>query len=144
MLVALLSLSCLASNAAAQHSHGRRNTAALEYESIPAHNAVLAHAPEDLVLRFSEYVRMMKFTLKANDTASIALDFKFSMDASRVFIQKLPALPPAAEFYTAEWAALNVDNVIVYGLLRFAVGVDAKNPQTIIDARSFPSAPFLD
>lgn len=132
---------CISTSAFAQHSHGRRNTVELEYESIPAHDAILTNAPMDMILRFNEYVRLVKLTLKAEDIRTIEIDFQFSNDSSRVFIQELPELDRAA-YYTAEWAALNVDNVIVYGFFCFSYGPGARRPTSIIESRVFPSDPF--
>lgn len=131
----------LCASAHAQHSHGRRNTIELQFDTVPAHDEILAQAPEDLMLRFNEYVRLVKLTLKANDITPIDIGFHFSLDYSKVFIQNLPPLEKA-DYYTAEWAALNADNVIVYGYFCFSFGPDARRPTSIIDAREYAPNPF--
>lgn len=136
MLVILFSESALA-----QHSHGRRNTIDFEHETVPAHDEILAKAPEHLILRFSEYVRLVKLTLKAEDLKMVGVDFQFTNAANRVFIQEIPELKKAA-YYTAEWAALNTDNVMIYGYFCFSFGPGAVTPTTIINSRVFPSTPF--
>lgn len=136
-----LLLYCLSNQAVAQHSHGRRNTVELEYDSIPTHDEILVAAPNDMILRFNEYVRLVKLTLKAEDTRNITINFKFSNEYSKVFIQDLPALD-RAEYYTAEWAALNANNVIVYGYFSFSFGPNAKRATSIINSKSFPLKPF--
>lgn len=133
---------CMSSPATAQHSHGRRNTVELEYESVPAHDAILEAAPRDVILRFNEYVQLVKLTLKAEDVRSVEINFQFSNNYSRVFIQSLPELDKAA-YYTAEWAALNADNVIVYGFFCFSFGPEARRPTSVIESRVFPDSPIL-
>lgn len=126
----------------AQHSHGgRRNTVDFEHETVPAHDEILKRAPEHLILRFSEYVRLVKLTLKAEDLEPINVDFKFTPLANRVFIQEVPKLAKA-DYYTAEWAALNADNIMIYGYFCFSFGPGAVTPTTIINSRVFPSTPF--
>lgn len=125
----------------AQHNHGRRNTVDLEFESIPPSDSILEAAPQDVVLRFNEYVRLVKFTLKAESIRSIDINFVFSNDYSRVFIQKLPNLIEAP-YYIAEWAALNGEDVIVYGSFTFSFGPDAEKPSTIIESKEFASDPL--
>lgn len=128
-------------SAMAQHNHGRRNTVELEYESIPSHDEVLELAPEDLVLRFNEYVRLVKFTLKVEDREMLDINFNFALNANKVFIQPIPALK-SADYYTAEWAVLNADSVLVFGYFCFSFGANARVPTTIINARQFPASPF--
>ncbi len=139
-LLALIIL-VLCSDAIAQHSHGRRNTIELEYESNPTHDEVLKTSPEDILLRFNDYVRLVKLTLSAEDTLNVPIDFEFSNSYSKVFIQELPKLRQAA-YYTVEWAALNPENIIVYGFFCFSFGPDARVPTTIINARNFPDNPI--
>lgn len=130
-----------ADNVLAQHSHGRRNTVDFEHETVPAHDQVLKLAPEHLIIRFSEYVRLAKLTLKVEDRETINIDFQFSLVANRVFTQELPELAKA-DYYTAEWAALNSDNILIYGYFCFSFGPGAIIPTTVINSRVFPSAPF--
>ncbi len=132
LILTFLLLALLGSELAqAQHSHGRRNTVELSYESMPVHDAVLGTAPENLILRFGEYVRLVKLTLKAEDRDVVDLGFQYRPDASRVFIQDVPALAPAT-YYTAEWAAINMDNVMVSGFFCFSFGPGAVVPTSVI------------
>ncbi len=124
----------------AQHSHGRRNTIEIEHDTIPAHDQILEVAPKDLIIRFNDYLRLIKLTLKVEDREMIDIGFQFSPAASRVFIQGLPELA-AAEYYTAEWAALNAENVMVYGFFCFSFGPDARVPTSIINSRVIPTGP---
>lgn len=124
----------------AQHSHGRRNTVDIEHETVPAHDQVLEVAPDYLIIRFNEYLRLIKLTLKAEDRQMIDVGFQFTNSASRVFIQDIPELAKA-DYYTAEWAALNNKNVMVYGFFCFSFGPDAKVPTTIINSRQILTGP---
>jgi len=126
----------------AQHNHGRRNVIEIEYETAPRHDEVLKDAPDDLLLRFNDYVRLVKLTLKKNDLELLDIGFQFNPVGNRVFIQQLPPLEKA-DYYTAEWAVLNADNIMVYGFFCFSFGPDAKVPTTIINSRQFPSSPVF-
>src|SRR5690606_39799845 len=56
---------------------------------------------EELMLRFSTYVRLVKLTLKAPDQDIVNIGFRYSPEASRVFFWELPELPDA-DYYTVE------------------------------------------
>ncbi len=121
----------LCESAYAQHSHGRRNTIEIPHDTVPQHDEVLPDAPDNLILRFGEYVRLVKLTLKAEDKDTIDVGFSYNPDVNRVFIQNIPDLPPAT-YYTAEWAAVNQDNIMVFGFFCFSFGPDAVVPTTVI------------
>jgi len=126
----------------AQHNHGRRNVVEIELDTAPQHDEVLAEAPTDLLLRFNDYVRLVKLTLKKNDIEPLDIGFQFEPVGNRVFIQELPFLDKA-DYYTAEWAVLNADNIMVYGFFCFSFGPDAQVPTDVINSRQFPSAPVF-
>lgn len=130
----------LCESAYAQHSHGRRRAIEIEHETIPIHDQVLEKAPNDVIIRFNEYLRLIKITLKAEDREMIDIGFQFSTATSRVFIQSVPELAEAA-YYTVEWAALNSNNVMVSGFFCFSFGPNAQVPTTIISSRQFPDSP---
>ncbi len=131
LLLSVMLLLMFQQGAYAQHSHGRRNTVELSHETVPQHDEVLVNAPENLILRFGEYVRLVKLTLKAEDVDTVDVSFQYRPDANRVFIQEIPELAPAT-YYTAEWAAINADNIMVYGFFCFSFGPDAVVPTTVI------------
>jgi len=141
LLALIISVLLLSESAQAQHSHGRRNTIDIELQTVPYHDQVLERAPDYLILRFTDYMRLVKLTLKVEDMEMIDIGFQFTPISNRVFTQTIPDLG-AADYYTAEWAALNADNVMVYGFFCFSFGPDAKVPTDIINARVFPSSPF--
>lgn len=126
----------------AQHNHGRRNVVEIEYDTVPQHDEVLPEAPDDLLLRFNDYVRLIKLTLKKNDMEPLDIGFQFDPIGNRVFIQELPPLEEA-DYYTAEWAVLNAENIMVYGFFCFSFGPNAEIPTTIIDSRQLPSSPVF-
>jgi methionine-rich copper-binding protein CopC len=141
LVVLIISVLLINGNVQAQHSHGRRNTIEIEHQTVPEHDQVLEHAPEYLILRFSEYMRLVKLTVKVEDMEMIDIGFQFTPISNRVFTQMIPDLE-GADYYTAEWAALNSENVMVYGYFCFSFGPDAKIPTSVINARVFPSNPF--
>lgn len=126
----------------AQHNHGRRNVVEIEYDTVPRHDEVLPEAPGDLLLRFNDYVRLIKLTLKKNDVEPLDIGFQFDPLGNRVFIQELPPLEQA-DYYTAEWAVLNADNIMVYGFFCFSFGPGAEVPTTVINSRQVPSVPIF-
>ncbi len=125
----------------AQHSHGRKRVLEIEHDTLPMHDEVLEGQPEYLILRFNDYVRLAKFTLKADDVIPVDIGFKFDVKSSRVFTQILPELAPAA-YYTAEWAAITEDNKIYTGHFCFSFGPGAVPPTQILEALEFPETPF--
>jgi len=125
----------------AQHAHGRRNIVELDIDTEPQHDEVTDVAPQYLILRFTEYVRVMKLTVKADGLRSIDIGFLFTPTPNRVFVQTLPELD-FAEFYAVEWAALNAQNILVSGEFLFSFGPQALVPSAIIEAREFPATPF--
>ncbi|MDT8429125.1 MAG: copper resistance protein CopC [Pseudomonadales bacterium] len=132
----LVLLLCLPDFVFAQHTlHMRRNTIDLPNESLPADDQVLRTSPDNLILRFGDYVRLVKLTLKATDEnfseKPIDLGFQYNPNPNRVFITAVPELPKA-QYYTADWAVLDTNNTIVYGTICFAVGPDAVTPSLII------------
>jgi methionine-rich copper-binding protein CopC len=131
LFLAFMMLLVFQQSAYAQHFHGRRNTVELSHETVPRHDEVLVDAPENLILRFGEYVRLVKLTLKAEDVDTVDVHFSYRPQANRVFIQEIPELAPAT-YYTAEWAAINADNIMVYGFFCFSFGPDAVVPTTVI------------
>jgi len=148
-MIAVFRFSCIAlllllpwDLAFAQHNHGRRNVLEISYETSPDHDEVLEVAPSDLMLRFNDYVQLVKLTLKKDDTRLTDIGFQFEPQANRVFIHELPPLEDA-EFYTAEWAILNSDGIMVYGFFCFSFGPDAQVPTTILNARQLPSTPVI-
>jgi methionine-rich copper-binding protein CopC len=64
-------------------------------KSVPADNAMLMKAPEELSLTFSKEVRVIKIILKNKQDDKIKFGFKPSKEANSEFSWKLPNLAPA-------------------------------------------------
>lgn len=140
--LALTLISLLATESAyGQHNHGRRRVIEIDHDTVPLHDEILDKAPEYLIIRFNDYVRLAKLTLKAEDIKPIDIGFKFDIRNNRVFTQSLPELEPAS-YYTAEWAAISNDNKMYYGFFCFSFGPGAVVPTSIIEARKYPDSPF--
>lgn len=129
-LTALLLL--MAPAAYSQHIMGGGAGASdVEMQPSPADDQVLAASPEELMLRFSTYVRLVKLTLKAPDQDIVNIGFRYSPEASRVFFWELPELP-VADYYTVEWAAIDPSNLVAKGSFNFAFGSEALPPSQVI------------
>jgi methionine-rich copper-binding protein CopC len=100
-------------------------------ETAPVEDAVLAEAPADLMMRFSNYVRLVKLSLKAPGDEPVDIGFRYDPDVSRVFFWNLPPLPPA-DYYTVEWAAIDASNFVARGSFSFSFGPNARPPSELI------------
>ena len=115
----------------AQHSsHTYRYTGTVEVEHLPDHDEVLATVPDNLLLRFTDPVRLVKLVVKTADDKVVNINFRYDPTPDRVFILPLPALP-ASDWYTVDWGAIDRVNKMMSGQFVFAAGPDAKQPSTI-------------
>jgi len=131
-IMAVLWLALASDGSHAQHVMGPLGSQSeVEVESVPADDEILPAAPADLLVRFSTYVRLVKLTLKAPDGDPIDIQFRYQPDASRVFLWNLPQLP-AADYYTVEWAAIDLTNLLARGSFSFAFGPGARLPPELI------------
>lgn len=128
MLAIALSVAPLAQ---AQHVMVLNSNSSVELESQPEDDEVLETAPQELMLRFSTYVRLVKLTMKDPDEKLVNIGFIYSSDVSRVFFLDMPELPPAP-YYTVEWAAIDPENLMARGSFSFSFGPDAAPPSTLI------------
>ena len=118
--------------ASAQHfSHTYRYTGDVEIDHIPDHDAVLASAPSDLILRFSDFVTLVKLTVKTPDYKNIDIKFRYDPVANRVFIWPLPTLPEAA-YYIVDWGVIDPDRQLMQGQFLFSAGPDAQLPSSLV------------
>jgi len=129
--VATLVLLMLAPWANAQHVMTINSNSEVVTETAPAEDEILADAPADLMIRFSNYVRLVKLSLKAPDNEPVDIGFRYDPDASRVFFWNLPPLPTAA-YYTVEWAAIDASNFVARGSFSFSFGPNARPPSELI------------
>jgi methionine-rich copper-binding protein CopC len=86
--------------------------------SAPGHEAVVA-APEELVLNFSDDVRLLRLALVHGASHNIDVGFSPSTEAQRSFSHELPALMIGA--HTVNWTVIGSDGHTVSGSFNFAV-----------------------
>ena len=87
--------------------------------SVPADNAVLAAAPKEVMLHFSEPVRLTALSLQKQGQAKQSLG-PLSADASEHFLVAAPTLSEGQ--YTVSWRALSEDAHVMTGEFAFTVG----------------------
>jgi methionine-rich copper-binding protein CopC len=127
----LVLLWACSSSAYAQHSsHTYRYTGDVQVEHMPDHDEVLPTAPDNLLLRFTDHVRLLKLVVKTADEKVVNINFRYDPTPDRVFIWSLPELP-ASDWYTVDWGAVDRVNKMMSGQFVFAAGADAKQPSTI-------------
>lgn len=107
--------------------HGMSDSGDLLESHMPADDAVLAKAPQSLMLNFESEVRLVKLALKETKQGEILIDFRYDPTAAMDYMQSLPPLA-AANYYKVEWAALNASGELVRGDFYFSFGADAKPP----------------
>lgn len=88
--------------------------------SMPADKAVLAEAPKQVMLHFSEKTRLTAVTIqKEGDKTETALSGLPKEPAADVTLPVAIAAPGA---YKVNWRALGADNHVMSGSIRFTVG----------------------
>jgi methionine-rich copper-binding protein CopC len=126
---------CLALSGAqyaqAQHVMTINSNSDVELESSPVDDEVLESSPQELMLRFSTYVKLVKLTMKDPEDKFVNIGFIYNPDVSRVFFLDLPELP-ASPYYTVEWTAIDPSNLVARGSFNFSFGPDAAPPSTLI------------
>ena len=85
--------------------------------STPAHEAVLAKAPQQISLTFSAAVRLTAVSIVADDV-NHALEVS-AANAGTSFDLPVPSLAPGV--YTIRWRALAQDTHVMSGEIRFTV-----------------------
>lgn len=86
-------------------------------ESTPTNEAVLDQAPEEIVLTFSEAVRLTAVEIDFGED-SRALDMD-STEPATDFSVGLPDLVPGE--YVVQWRALSEDAHVISGEIRFTI-----------------------
>ncbi|MCC2605331.1 copper resistance CopC family protein [Planctobacterium marinum] len=87
--------------------------------SLPANNAMLMEAPQELSLTFNKGVRLVKVSLKNKQGKKVKFGFKPSKQASQNYTWKLPKLSP--ENYVVDWVILGSDGHKMHGKFGFMV-----------------------
>ncbi len=131
LLCALLLAGAFIPSAFAQHVMTINSNSDVEIETSPADDEVMESAPQELMLRFSTYVRLVKLTMTNPEGDFINIGFTYSPDVSRVFFLDLGDLPAAA-YYTVEWAAIDPLNLVARGSFSFSFGPGAKPASELI------------
>lgn len=134
--VAALLLSALAllwgNSALAQHySHTYRYTGKVEIDHIPDHDDVLSQSPDNLILRFSAGVTLVKLVVKSADEKVVNIDFRYNPVANRVFIWPLPDLPES-DYYIVDWGVIDPEQKLMSGQFLFSAGPDAVLPSSLV------------
>jgi methionine-rich copper-binding protein CopC len=133
LLLALLSATAFLGNSAeAQHfTHTYRYTGDVEIEHIPDHDEVLASLPDNLILRFTDQVALVKLVVKTADDKLINVDFRYNPTPDRVFIWPLPKLPESA-WYSVDWGVIDRTNKLMSGQFLFSAGPNAQKPSILV------------
>lgn len=87
--------------------------------TVPADRAVIATAPEDLQLRFSEPVRLTALSVRKDGAAKQSLG-PLPTETTGQFTVALPALDEG--HYVVSWRALSEDTHVMSGEFMFVVG----------------------
>jgi len=129
-----LGIICLlwSASASAQHySHTYRYTGDVEIEHIPDHDEILPALPENLLLRFTQHVALVKLIVKTAEGQLININFRYDPLPNRVFIWPLPTLPESA-YYAVDWGVVDPQNKLMTGQFLFSAGSGAVRPSTLV------------
>lgn len=131
LLLGILTLFWGASTYAQHYSHTYRYTGDVEIDHIPDHDDILAQAPDDLILRFSAGVTLVKLTVKTADEKVVNINFRYNPAANRVFIWPLPELPES-DYYIVDWGVVDPERKLMSGQFLFSAGPDAALPSSLV------------
>lgn len=96
-------------------------------QTLPADDAVLSEAPEQINLQFPVPVRLVKLTLRNQQRDWVDIEFRYSPRPAANYTWLLPQLA-VADYYIADWAILGENDQLIRGSFSFAFGPDAKSP----------------
>jgi methionine-rich copper-binding protein CopC len=131
LVLGIISLLWSASLSAQHYTHTYRYSGDVEIEHLPDHDEILAVAPENLLLRFSQHVALVKLVVKTAEGNLINIGFRHNPIPNRVFIWPLPELPPSP-YYSVDWGVIDPQNRLMSGQFLFAAGPDAVKPTTLV------------
>ncbi|PCJ24748.1 MAG: hypothetical protein COA96_08745 [SAR86 cluster bacterium] len=110
-------------------------------ETSPSDDSVLNDAPDKIGLEFPRQVRLVKLTLHNAQRDWVDIGFRYDPLANDIFSWELPTLDTAV-YYTADWAILASNEMLIRGSFSFSFGSEAKAPsvtkqaeQDILDLR---------
>lgn len=96
-------------------------------QTLPADDAVLSDAPEQINLQFPVPVRLVKLTLRNQQRDWVDIEFRYNPRPAANYTWLLPQLA-VADYYIADWAILGDNDQLIRGSFSFAFGPDAKSP----------------
>lgn len=131
LVLGILGLLWSASASAQHYSHTFRYTGDVEIDHMPDHDEVLATAPDNLLLRFTQHVALVKLVVKTAEGKLVNINFRYDPVPNRVFIWPLPEMPESA-YYSVDWAAIDLQNKMMSGQFLFSAGPGAIRPSTLV------------
>lgn len=131
LVLSVVSLFWGASALAQHYCHTYRYTGDVEIDHIPDHDDVLPQAPDNLILRFSAGVTLVKLTVKTAEEKVVNINFRYNPVANRVFIWPLPELP-ASDYYVVDWGVIDPERKLMSGQFLFSAGPDAVLPSSLV------------
>lgn len=106
---------------------GSSNIILQQTETLPADDAVLSNAPNQIDLRFPLPVRLVKLTLRNQLRDWVDIEFRYNPRPAANYTWHLPELAEA-DYYIADWAILGDNDQLIRGSFSFAFGPEAKSP----------------
>jgi methionine-rich copper-binding protein CopC len=105
-------------------------TLAIVPESMPLDDSVLVVAPPEIGLNFPQRVRLVKLVLYNEKKEWVDINFRYNPSPGEKFNLPIPQLQPAS-YYTASWAILAANDMLVRGSFSFTFGPDAESPSVL-------------
>lgn len=122
-----------------QHAmHGMADMGEAAVMTMPANDAVMASAPDHVMLQFDEDITLVKLALKTPTGGLVDIGFRFDPKPGSDFMQMLPELE-VIDFYTVEWAILNGRGELVKGHFYFSFGPDARPASYYLEQMDQPA-----
>ncbi len=87
--------------------------------TVPAHEAVLAAAPETIEFGFAKKIRLIKVDLAFSDQPKVPLDLGDQTSFATTF--NLPLVPLGSGTYVIGWRGLSIDGHVMTGEFMFVV-----------------------
>ena len=132
-----LLLATMSTAALAQHQMHNMSPDVEGVVTMPENNAVLAAAPDSVMLHFEADMRLVKLVLKDADANFVDIGFRYRPVAAMHFMHDLPALDQA-DYYTVEWAVLDAEGMLVKGNFYFSFGDNAMPPSHYLEQMEHP------
>jgi hypothetical protein len=95
---------------------------AIVLESVPANDAVLAHAPQRVTLRFNSKIEKQLARVTLSEGRGSAQPVSIASDGREPDRLEIPLPPLSPGRYVIRYKVLSADGHVTEGALRFAVG----------------------